>query len=787
MFLVNVVISIMQREKTMSGLSYKEVEERKKKGLVNGNYSVKTKSIKQIVFTNMFTLFNLINCVLAVLLLMVQSYKNMMFMGVVFWNLIIGIFQEVRSKRIIDKLSLLSDTGADVIRENNEENIKIEDIVMDDVMVLKNGKQICADAVVIEGKCEVNESLLTGESNPVYKQVGDELRSGSFLVSGAVKAKVIHVGQQNYVNEITGQAKYLKKPNSEMLKSIKMIIKFVTILLLPVSVLLFLNQMYLVDNKLMNAVVGTVAAIIGMIPSGLVLLTSMVLAVSVIKLAKKNTLVQELYCIESLARVDVLCLDKTGTITEGSMNVEDIVPVTDVTVGEIEKLLKVYTEVFEDKNPTSEAIEKYLSGTVCDINDKVLFSAGFSSEKKYSVVQFEKWGTLALGAYEFVVKNQDADVKNRVTEIGAKGLRVLVIAHSDKDAVNGNVPCDMKPLALVLVSDTIREEAYDTIEFFKSQGVDVKVISGDNPATVSYIAGKAGIENAGDYIDATELKSDEDINVASEKYKVFGRVTPAQKLKLIKALKSNGHTVAMTGDGVNDVMALKEADCSIAMQSGSEAARNVSQLVLMDSNFASMPYIVAEGRQTVNNIQRSASLYLNKTIYSTLLAILFIILPFSYPFQPVQLTLIGSLSIGVPSFILAMEINHNIIKGNFLKNILMNAVPGGLLVVTNILTFLAIGKIVGASSVQTATMCTYGLAIGSLINLFNVCRPLTKLRFALCAGSTIVFVLAVLGFRKFFGMHILDLKQWLFVAMLGTISYFLFVLYKKVVRVVLKS
>lgn len=746
-----------------AGLTTAQVKERIKQGLVNDNCSVKTKSIGQIIFSNVFTLFNGLNLFLAICVILVHSYKNIMFMGVVLWNILIGVIQEIRSKRVIDKLSLLSAPHAKVIRDGMEKDIQVEDIVLDDVMILKNGNQICADSIITEGECQVNESLLTGEADPVYKKAGDEILSGSFLVSGSVKAQVIHVGKENYVNKIVGKAKYIKKPYSEILKSIKFIIKIVTIVLAPIAGLLFMNQLNM-DRTISEAVVATVAAVIGMIPSGLVLLISVVLAVSVVRLGQQQVLVQELFCIETLARVDVLCLDKTGTITEGTMVVEDVIPVRDgISKAEIGELLKAYTEALDDNNPTFEAVKNFAAPfQVSDGRYIVTEKEGFSSAKKRSMVTFENEGTYLFGALEFIAPECHEDIKETVKKYSSKGLRVLVLAKGE----------DIE--ALVVVSDKIRDEAKDTLTYFRNQGVNLKVISGDNPVTVSNIAKKAGLFDADNFIDASTLTTDEQVKEAALKYSVFGRVTPNQKLVIVEALKEAGHTVAMTGDGVNDVMALKEADCSIAMESGSDAARNVSQIVLMDSNFAHMPAIVAEGRKTINNIQRSAALYLSKTIYSTLLAIIFMFLPVNYPFQPIQLTLIGSLSIGLPSLILALEPNVNRVKGTFLGNVLRMAIPGGLLVVTNVIAAEIFGFLTFANEAQRCTMAVYGLAIAAGIQLYKVCMPFNRIRSAMYVVMVSAFTFAAIFIKEFFGLTPIRFYHWM---VMGIIAFGAIVLY----------
>lgn len=764
-----------------NGLTSKEVSERINENKVNGNYAVKTKTIGQIVFTNIFSLFNIVNCFLALCIFMVHSYKNMMFMGVVFWNAFIGIFQEIRSKRIIDKLSIISSPVANVLRDGKVIQIKISDIVLDDIIIVRNGCQIPADAVVIDGDCEVNESLLTGESDPVVKKTNDEILSGSFVTQGEVKAKVIHIGKDNYVNKITGKAKYLKKPNSRINSSIKTIVKVITVFLIPVTTLLFITQYKTLGHDINRTVVATVAAVIGMIPSGLVLLTSVVLAVSVIRLSKRNVLVQEMFCIETLARVDVLCLDKTGTITEGTMDVENIrLLEEDITTEDIKMVLKKYTGIFTDDNPTFNALREYANTQILPMKNnslqceyEIIGKVPFSSDKKWGSVTIDKKGSYCIGALEYIIKNPSDRITEIVEEYSAKGLRVLVVCHTDKKITDKNLPEDMKAVAVIAITDKIREEAYDTIEYFIKQGVDVKVISGDNPVTVSYIAQKAGIRNGKSYVDASKL-TDEELIENCERYTVFGRVRPDQKLTLVKALKDKKHTVAMTGDGVNDVLALKESDCSIAMQSGSDAARNVSQIVLMDSNFASMPEVVAEGRRTINNLQRSASLYLTKTIYSTLLAIVFVFLNYQYPFVPIQLTLVGALSIGIPSFILALEPNNNRVKGDFLLNVLRLAIPGGLIVFINIVLMLVFGHILGVGTTQISTLSIIGLAMAALIELYKICQPMNHLRRIMLLLLCGIFVISEVFFKSFFGFYKLNLLCWIIVGVVFIVSLVIF-------------
>ncbi|MFR5069878.1 MAG: cation-translocating P-type ATPase [Eubacteriales bacterium] len=658
----------------LHGLTDAEVRQRIEQGLVNHNSDIKSKSIKRIVLENLITPFNILNFVLAVMILIVGSYKNLLFMGVIICNIFIGTVQEIRAKKTIDKLSLIAEPKAHVIRDGIKQAIAIHDIVMDDITFLGAGNQVCSDAVVIEGECEVNESLLTGESEPVLKQPGDHLLSGSFIISGNCHARVEHVGKDNYAAQITDNAKYVKKPNSEIMRWTNRIIKYIGFTLIPVGIALFCKQVFISHQGFNDAIVGVVAALIGMIPEGLILLTSVVFAVSIIRLSQHKTLVQELYCIETLARVDVLCLDKTGTITEGTMEVTDVLPLHDTTNEELNIALGSLIHALEDDNPTFNAVKTY-----CDQYDKLTCNhiVPFSSARKWSGASFDENGSYIFGATEFILKDS-SPYQEIIKEYSEKGQRVLMLAHSPHQIQDKELPAEIHPMAFLFISDKIRAEAPDTLAYFAEQGVDIKIISGDNAITVANIAKKAGLKTAEQYVDATTLQTPEEIKEAAQKYSVFGRVTPQQKLDLVKALKEQGHTVAMTGDGVNDVLALKESDCSIAMASGSDAARTVSQLVLLDSNFASMPKILKEGRRSINNLQRSSSLFLTKTIFSTINAILFIFLHFDYPFQPIQLTLISALTIGAPSLILALEPNKERIKGKYIVNVIRKSIPGAM-------------------------------------------------------------------------------------------------------------
>ena len=737
------------------GLSSSEAEERARSGKSNGSFDVKTKSVGQIFRENIFTLFNLINIILAALIVMVGSYRNMLFMGVVISNTAIGIIQEIRSKRVIDRLSLISAPKAHLLRDGKETELPVADIVPDDIMLLSPGRQVCADGLVLDGECEVDESLITGECDPILKQSGDELLSGSFVTSGSVRAQAIRVGADSYSNRITSGAKYVRRNSSEMMKAINRIISVVSVCIVPFGIVLFLKSVYVTHQTLENGVVSTVAALIGMIPEGLVLLTSIALAVSSIRLARENTLCQDLFCVESLARVDVLCLDKTGTITEGCMQVEETVPFGNGF--DCEKALAALCYAFADVNPTLAAVrERY--GKAADM--ELSAAIPFSSARKFSAAAYKEYGTVALGAPEFILKTVPDEVNDAALQYRERGMRVLLLAHSGSECTRDALPDDMQPKALVVLADKIRSSARETLDYFRRQGVTLRVISGDDPLTVSCVAARAGLENAEKYVDMSTV-SEEETADAAEKYTVFGRVTPWQKLALIKAMKSAGHKVAMTGDGVNDVLALKEADCSVAMQSGSDAARSVSQLVLMDSDFASMPRAVEEGRRVINNIERSAALFLVKTIFSFLLAVLFLILPLPYPFRPIQMTLISALTIGIPSFLLALEPNHEMVRGKFIANVLKKAAPGGISAAVGVGLLTAAGQIFSIPQAIVSVMAVILTAAVSFAVLWNVCRPFRTWRAVMLALLVAAFVGALTLFGKLFYFVMPDMRQWL--------------------------
>jgi len=722
---------IRYNPKLNEGLNDEQINYRIKNKQVNYNSEVKTKTIPQIILINIFTLFNILNFVLALCILSVQSYKNLLFMGVVFCNTMISIIQEIRSKIEIDKLSIISSTKASVIRNSENKLINIDEIVLDDIINFKRGNQVVADSIIREGTVQVNEALISGEENSITKQPGDSLYSGSFIVSGNCIAKVEKVGKDNYASKITREAKYIKKVNSEIMDTLGHIIKIMSIIIVPLGIILFLRQYNLSGNSMQDAVVSTVAAVIGMIPEGLILLTSTVLAVSVIRLARRKVLVQQLYCIETLARVDTICLDKTGTLTEGTMEVEDVILLSKKY--DYEMILSALSKELLNDSATIDAINKKFNKKT---NYKCLEKEHFSSEKKYSSVTFKE-GKYILGAPDILDKSKKMqDLMEKYSD-----YRLVLLKNSKEN------------IALILLKDKIRYKAESTLDYFRKQGVDIKIISGDSEKVITRIAKRLNFKDI-KCIDMSQNKAVK-MNKAAENYNIFCRVSPDQKKSLIQSLKSNGHTVAMTGDGVNDVLALKEADCSIAMACGSDAARNVSELVLLDSNFDAIPKIVEEGRRTINNIQRSASLFLTKTTYATLLAIIFLFIPMTYPFEPIQLSLISSITIGIPSFILALEPNNDIIKGKFFINVLKKSLPGGLTIVLNVISVMVIAKMFNINPNEISTMAVLLTAMTGFILLFKICYKFNKLRLILFITLILAFLVNIIGLHNIFEIVLL--------------------------------
>lgn len=758
----------------IKGLTQQEVEQRIELGKVNIDESKPEKTLGSIMIKNIFTLFNLINIILAVAVFLVGSYKNMLFIGVVFFNTIIGIVQEVRSKRAVDKLSIITSNEISVLRDGKKQTIKNEEIVLDDVIFLKRGDQIPADCCIVSGNCYVNESLLTGESELIKKSKGDKLLSGSFMNSGNCYARVTAVGSDNYAAKLNNSAKYYKKINSEILITIKKIIKVVTFILVPLGTALFIDQFWILDESLQDSVVKTVAALIGMIPEGLVLLTSTVLAVSVIRLSRQKVLVQDLYCIETLARVDVLCLDKTGTLTCDEMVVQDVIPCEGMSEEYIVSVLSDFANNSPDYNSTMNAIRDYTVGFEFTVADGY---EAFSSEKKCSSVTIEGI-KIICGAGEFILNGDEADVLETVKKY-QEDYRVLTFI-----AIDGEKRI---PVCNVLLKDKLRNNAKETLDYFKKQEVTIKIISGDSVNTIISIAKNFDIDGYNNAVDCSTLNSDEELKEAAEKYTIFGRVTPQQKEKLVIALHDNGHSVAMTGDGVNDVLALKRADCSVAMASGSEAAKCVSQLVLADNDFSSMPHIVAEGRRTIQNIQRSASLFLVKNIFSILLSIIVICCGVPYPFQSIQLSFIGGLTIGIPSFILAMEYNNNRIKGNFFLNIITGAIPAGVTITLNAIFIMLFGSMIGFTDSVTETICVITTAFTLFVLVVKISLPFNKLRFSLVA---FIFTALILGFvfgHKIISTVKLDIGAFILTIGFFILSLFVFVLLSKITQLIKKA
>ncbi|NLZ25572.1 MAG: HAD-IC family P-type ATPase [Clostridiales bacterium] len=763
----------------LKGLTQEEIELRLQKNLINGDQNIKTKSVGEILKTNIFTFFNFLFFALALILFFfipqnISGYTQFGFMGLVIINMLIGIIQELRAKKTIDKLSLISAPRVIAIRDGKPLEISVSEILLHETVQLAAGDQVCADGVVIEGCIEVNESQITGEPDAIVKNVGDEVMSGSYIVSGKALTKVIHIGKDNYATKISAGAKYLKKPNSEILRSLNSIVKFMAFIILPLGIALFCMKYFaqsdlqvtplkgdnLVkllgwgdNDKLGQTVITTIGTMIGMIPSGLVALSSTVFCISVIRLSRHKTLAQDLYCVETLARVDVLCLDKTGTITEGSMQVVDMLP-EGVLIEEFKRILKNLDSAVKDDNATAQAIREYLKDIEKSASAKSIIP--FSSARKWSGAVFDDAGYV-LGAPEFVFGELTESQKEHIKKFAENGNRVLALAKTNKELSDKNLP-PAQFLGYILITDKIRAEAPDTLRFFKEQGVTIKVISGDNPVTVKSVAKRAGLEDADNYIDLSTLKTEEEVMAAAEKYTIFGRVTPDQKLMLVKALKRNKHTVAMTGDGVNDVLALKEADCSVAMASGSDAAKNVSSLVLLDSNFASMPKVVAEGRRSINNLERSASLFIVKTIYSFLFAFLFMFIPAELPFAPTDMTIIGAMTIGIPSFLLALEPNRERIQGRFLLKVMSNALPGSLTVVFSVMAVVFASSRYTFPAADIRAMYFILTAFASFLYLGKVCYPFNILRFILYAAMMVAFALCFvanfpnLNIPEMFGM-----------------------------------
>ena len=754
------------------GLSTAEVEERIAAGKINRNMELKTKSVKELIIENLCTLFNLINVILAFLVILTGSFKNLTFLFVVFLNTAIGVIQSMRSKKMVDKLTLLTSKKAIAVRDGAEVELDLDQIVLDDIIRLGRGDQIPADAVVVSGEALVNESLLTGESDLIKKQPGSELMSGSFIDSGLLRARVIHVGADNYVAKINNEAKYVKKVNSEIMNALNAIVRFASIIMIPLGLALFASSVselwdaagtpgdsalswcfseLLAGHVPSSALLSTVGALLGMIPQGLVLLTSSVLAIATVRLARRKVLTRDMNCIETLARVDTLCVDKTGTITESTMQADDPLPLAENTP--ITEILSAFYAGGQPDNDTARALTARFGqgGTAWAAVRTIPFNTAY----KYSAKDFGAQGCYVVGAPDVLAGSRAGELADRLTPLLAQGRRVLLLAKYNgtlPDPTAALDPAQLEFLALLPLQNRIRESAPKTFRFFAKQGVKIKVISGDDPQAVSHVAANAGIAGAEHWVDAATLQSEAALAEAAEKCTVFGRVTPEQKRQLVHALQAKGHTVAMTGDGVNDVLALKDADCSVAMASGSEAASNVAQLVLLDSDFSRMPSVVAEGRRVVNNIERTAALYIVKNIFSMLLAIFSVILMLDYPLEPSQVSLISMFTIGIPSFVLALEPNKELIRGHFLTNVLVRALPAGLtdfIVVSGLVIFCREFQV---DLDCLSTSCTILVAIVGFMILHRIARPMNTGHIVMLVGVIAGWILCMLFGRSFFGI-----------------------------------
>lgn len=735
-----------------NGLSQEQVQERIDGGWTNKTVTAESKTVGQIVKGNLLTYFNLIFAILAILVIAAGSFRSLTFLPVVIANLFIGILQEIRAKKTLDQLTMLNAPKAEVVRNGQISEIPAEELVLDDIVIFRAGDQICADAIVLDGSVLVNEALLTGESDELRKELGDFLMSGSFVVSGECYARLERVGADSYISELTLEAKAQdQKKHSEMLRVLDRLVGIVGILIVPIGVFLFVQQYVFSGASFQSSILSMVAAVVGMIPEGLYLLASVALVVSVIRLASQKVLVHDMKCIEALARVDVLCVDKTGTITENEMQVSSVIPMEgfDPTQGVgLKAQISTLIAAMPDGNLTMQALKRYFK-TPLKKNAEAVFP--FSSTYKYCAAVFPD-GAYVLGAPEFVLRGDYEKYRPLMESYSADGFRTVLFGRYEGTPDGQALTEPVIPMGLILLTNPIRRDAPETFRYFAQQGVAIKVISGDNPLTVSQIAAEAGITGAENYVDASTLETEEALRTAAEQYTVFGRVTPEQKRLLVRALQSAGHTVGMTGDGVNDVLALKEADCSVAMASGCDAAAQVSQLVLLESDFSAMPSVVAEGRRVVNNIQRSASLFLVKNIFSFLMAVFSACFMLNYPLEPAQISLISMFTIGIPGFFLALQPNTEVIHGRFLSNVLIKALPAGLtdfLVVGALVIF---GRVFAVNETDISTACTMLLAIVGFMILYHISKPLNLLRWIVWIGSGVGLLVCSIYLGDIFGI-----------------------------------
>lgn len=730
-------------ELCFQGLTQAEVEARIADGQVNAIQDSSNRSVKDIVMGNTLTFFNFINVVLLALVLSVRSYKNMLFIFIIIANTLIGIFQEIKAKITLDKLKILTVSHVDVIRDGVKKSVTVSELVKDDVILLKSGGQIPADGVILDGEVDVNESLLTGESDSIHKTCGSKVLSGSFVTSGKAMCLLTEVGHDCYMEKLSSEAKQFKRYKTELQRNLDTILKFISIIIVPLGIILFAKQYWISGSTYEQAALDTVAAVLGMIPEGLVLLTSVALALGAVRLARRRTLVRELFCIETLARVDTLCLDKTGTITEGHLCVQGEESVKEDI--DLEQLMGRMVGALGDENETFQALRQHYKRNQ-SANTK--FVLPFSSERKFSGVVFEGEGTYLMGAYQFIFPQADPAVLEKIAEYASQGLRVLTVAHSPNEMTDYTLAEGFEIVGFVFMTDVVRKNAPDILGYFEEQGVDLKVISGDDPVTVAAIAARAGLKDADKYIDATTIHTDEEMEDAILKYSVFGRVTPKQKQQMVRLLKQNGRTVAMTGDGVNDVLALKDADVSIAMASGSEAAKNTANLVLLNSDFASLPHIVNEGRRVINNIKAAASMFLIKTGFSVLTALLTIIVGQNYPFQPIQLSVINGCAVAIPTMLLQLEPSFQKVNKHFFREVLRMSMPAAITITAMITIINNIGHSIGTPREMLSTVCVLATGWVYLITLRQVYSPMTGYRkFVIYLMQTAYLVAMVIGQR----------------------------------------
>ena len=730
-----------------SGLTSQEVIDRKQQGLGNDFQEDVSKSTTDIVKDNVLTLFNFLNLAIGVCLALVGAYSNMVFLAIIAVNIAIGIYQEIHARNMVAKLTIVSKGQTTVIRDSHEHRMDASELVMDDIVKLQAGEQIPTDLILVSGKVEVNEALLTGESDLIEKTLNDELLSGSFVSSGQCYARVIRVGQDNYATKIATQAKVHKPIQSELVNAIKKVSKFTSFIIIPLGIILFLEGMFIRQSDIKTAVVSSAAALLGMLPKGLVLLISISLATAVTKLAKKRILVQDMYAVETLAHVDTLCLDKTGTITEGKMTVQKVTPFSEISTAQLETIMGNYLANTTDNNITMQAIRHYYPEKQTFTHQDTL---AFSSERKWGAVSFKEEGTYFLGAPERLLGTREANEMPLIQKAQENGHRVLVLGHSDESLILENITAlpSINCLAVIEIDDPIRKDANKTLAYLHAEGVDLKVISGDNPVTVSNIARRAELPHYDQYIDLSATTTEAEVREAAHEYTVFGRVTPQQKQILVQEFKAAGRVVAMTGDGVNDVLALREADCSIAMAEGDPATRQIANLVLLDSDFTSLPEVLFEGRRVVNNVTKVASIFFIKTIYSFFLSILCAITAVAFPFVPIQITLLDLAIEGYPSFFLSFEENKKQVKGKFLPTVIRHALPNALLVVMNVVIVYMLGKNQGWSELETTTLMYYLLMGVSVIAVIKACLPFNPLRVFLAVTTTVGVYTAAYLFRS---------------------------------------